>query len=115
MAQGIGIFDPKTVPLNTTNPTRRDTATLPSTETEFGYLVIAWPADNPGTWLLHCHVGFHATEGFGQQVVERRDEIRALIDQSVLNTICDAWNEYGKENSYGLQNKAYTGEWDSGI
>ena len=32
------------------NPPRRDVALLPSG----GYLVIAFKADNPGSWLMHC-------------------------------------------------------------
>lgn len=46
LAQGLGEFDLNTVPLNTKNPTRRDTVTLPSTAHELGYAVIAWPADS---------------------------------------------------------------------
>lgn len=115
LAEGIGPFDPRTVSLNTKNPTRRDTATLTNTATDPGYLVIAFPADNPGTWLMHCHVGFHATEGFALQLVERLDEIPALIDQNVLNATCDTWNEYAQENPYGKQNKAYVGQWESGV
>ena len=26
-------------------------------------MVIRFPADNPGTWLFHCHVEFHAESG----------------------------------------------------
>lgn len=115
LASGIGEFDPRTVPLNTKNPTRRDTATLTNTGTTPGYLVIAFPADNPGTWLLHCHVGFHATEGFAMQIVERLSEIPALIDQDVLNATCDSWNAYSQENVFGRQNKAYVGQWESGV
>lgn len=115
LAQGEGPYDPKNVTLNTKNPTRRDTATLPSNLNETGHLVVAWPADNPGVWLMHCHVGFHATEGFAVQVVERISEIRPLIDQDILNGTCDAWNAYGKVNPFGIQNKVYKGEWDAGV
>lgn len=38
--------------LNFDNPPRRDSATLPG----FGWLVIAFRVDNPGAWLMHCHV-----------------------------------------------------------
>jgi len=38
--------------LNTKNPPFRDTATmLPNS-----YLVFRFKAENPGTWILHCHV-----------------------------------------------------------
>ena len=35
------------------NPPRRDVALLP----RGGYLIIAFRADNPGAWLMHCHIG----------------------------------------------------------
>ena len=38
---------------NFNNPPRRDVALLPSG----GYLAIAFRPDNPGVWLLHCHIG----------------------------------------------------------
>ena len=34
------------------NPPRRDVAFLPNR----GYMVIAFPTDNPGAWLMHCHI-----------------------------------------------------------
>lgn len=34
------------------NPPRRDVATLPIG----GYIVIGFLADNPGSWLMHCHI-----------------------------------------------------------
>ena len=38
---------------NFSNPPRRDVALLPIG----GYLAIAFKPDNPGVWLLHCHIG----------------------------------------------------------
>lgn len=37
------------------NPPRRDVAMLPGS----GYLVVAFRTDNPGAWLMHCHIGWH--------------------------------------------------------
>jgi laccase len=39
---------------NSTAP-RRDSAHLP----EAGWLAIRFVADNPGVWLLHCHINSH--------------------------------------------------------
>jgi FtsP/CotA-like multicopper oxidase with cupredoxin domain len=38
--------------LNFENPTRRDVAMLPPG----GWLVIAFQTNNPGAWLMHCHI-----------------------------------------------------------
>lgn len=55
LEQNIGNFDPATANFNLNNPPRRDTALMPGG----GYLVMAWETDNPGAWLLHCHIGWH--------------------------------------------------------
>ncbi|PVH84523.1 multicopper oxidase [Cadophora sp. DSE1049] len=94
IAQGSGTYDSSTVTLTTDNPPRRDTAMLPSS----GYLVIAFETDNPGAWLMHCHIGWHTSEGFALQLVERIDEITALIDYDTLNSTCTAWDTYVDES-----------------
>ncbi|PHH66301.1 hypothetical protein CDD81_7894 [Ophiocordyceps australis] len=90
LAQGVGTYSPSSVMLNTTNPPRRDTAMLPAK----GYLVLAFESDNPGAWLMHCHIGWHTSEGFALQFVERRKEIPAIIDKPKLLDQCKAWSNY---------------------
>ncbi|PHH90539.1 hypothetical protein CDD83_3344 [Cordyceps sp. RAO-2017] len=89
LAQGVGNYSSATA-LNWDNPPRRDTAMLPGG----GFLVIAFETDNPGAWLMHCHIGWHTTEGFGLQFIERYDEIAPLIDEKVLRDECRAWNTF---------------------
>jgi len=52
LAQGSGTFTPGTTPINLVNPPRRDVALMPGG----GYLVMGWLTDNPGNWLMHCHI-----------------------------------------------------------
>jgi FtsP/CotA-like multicopper oxidase with cupredoxin domain len=52
IAQGTGKYTDD-VPLKLDNPPRRDTAMLPAS----GYLVMAFQTDDPGAWLMHCHIG----------------------------------------------------------
>jgi len=52
-------------------PPRRDTALLP----DKGILVVAWANDNPGAWLMHCHIAWHVSNGFAMQFIERGPEI----------------------------------------
>jgi FtsP/CotA-like multicopper oxidase with cupredoxin domain len=56
LASGTGSYD-STVVLNLQNPPRRDTALMPTA----GYLVLAFITDNPGVWLMHCHIGWHTS------------------------------------------------------
>jgi hypothetical protein len=78
------------VTLNSDNPPRRDVATLPAA----GYLVIAFKTDNPGAWLMHCHIGWHTSEGLDMQFIERSSEAVGLIDYDTFNSTCAAWQSY---------------------
>lgn len=98
LAQGVG---PWNGTVATQNPPRRDTALLLGG----GHLVIRWKTDNPGTWLMHCHIGWHTEEGFVLQFIERQKEITPLIDQRTLNDTCDTW----------VASKIIQAEDDSGI
>ncbi|KAI1338166.1 putative multicopper oxidase [Xylariaceae sp. FL0016] len=79
-------------PLQFANPPRRDVAMLPAN----GFLVIGFVTDNPGTWLMHCHIGWHASQGFALQVVEREAEIAEVCDLSTMESTCSKWNAYVK-------------------
>ncbi|KAF4508824.1 hypothetical protein G6O67_005156 [Ophiocordyceps sinensis] len=96
LAQGTGNYSADT-PLTWRNPPRRDTAMLPAN----GFLVIAFETDNPGAWLLHCHIGWHTSEGFALQFVERYDEIARLTNGETLDSQCRAWNEF--QDAFGIE------------
>ncbi|KAI0835052.1 multicopper oxidase [Hypoxylon sp. FL0890] len=96
LAQGSGSYTSNTT-LTLDNPPRRDTAMLPAS----GYLVLAFETDNPGVWLMHCHIGWHTSEGFALQFVERYDEIASITDADTLNSSCTAWSSYQSSESLG--------------
>lgn len=77
-----------------TNPPRVDVAMLPGS----GYLVVAFKTDNPGAWLMHCHIGWHTEKGFAIQFLERYEEARKLIDCEPLYENCKAWDKYVNES-----------------
>ncbi|CAJ2508541.1 Uu.00g135670.m01.CDS01 [Anthostomella pinea] len=72
------------------NPPRRDVAMLPAN----GYLVLGFITDNPGVWLMHCHIGWHASQGFALQIVERASEIPPMCDADSLDSTCANWKKY---------------------
>ena len=80
------------------NPPRRDVALLPSN----GYLVIAFKADNPGTWLVHCHIAWHASSGLGFQIVENAEVLSKrfgkdpTIQNDLINT-CNTWSDWVRD------------------
>jgi hypothetical protein len=76
--------------LKTNNPIRRDTANLPAR----GYLVLAFESDNPGAWLMHCHIPFHVAAGLGVQFLERSSEIKAKDGFAEMKRTCKNWQTY---------------------
>jgi hypothetical protein len=81
--------------LKTNNPIRRDTATLPAG----GYLVLAFRSNNPGAWLMHCHIPFHVSAGLGVQFIERISEIgQGNGDLGPMREGCKEWQTFHKEN-----------------
>ncbi|KAF2711638.1 multicopper oxidase [Pleomassaria siparia CBS 279.74] len=78
------------VTLNLVNPPRRDVAVLPGN----GYLVVSFLTDNPGAWLMHCHIGWHLSEGLALQFIERESEIPALLDTETLDSTCASWDAW---------------------
>ncbi|KAK9423318.1 putative Laccase 1 [Seiridium unicorne] len=79
--------------LNFNNPTRRDVTMLPA----LGYLILAFKADNPGNWLMHCHIAWHVSGGLAVDFMERRAEQAALInaaDLAAYQQQCADWRAY---------------------
>ena len=61
LAQSNETFDPEKsyATFNFNNPPRRDVILLPA----HGFIAIALKPDNPGAWLVHCHIAWHASAG----------------------------------------------------
>ena len=53
---------------NLVNPPIKDTVMVP----DGGFTVIRFLADNPGYWLMHCHMSWHNHLGMGFVVKVRR-------------------------------------------
>ncbi|KAK0667502.1 multicopper oxidase-domain-containing protein [Cercophora samala] len=86
-------FNGNTSTWNTHNPSRRDVAVLPGR----GYLAIAFELDNPGAWLVHCHIAWHASQGLSLEFVESQSRIRSgLLDRDVdeFERVCRSWHAW---------------------
>ncbi|KAK4615403.1 Laccase-2 [Fulvia fulva] len=92
LAQVDSAFNGTIPPNRVQNPTRRDTALLYGG----GYLALAFKLDNPGIWLVHCHIAWHASSGLALQIVERQDEILSSIGPlDATQKTCDGWHQMG--------------------
>ncbi|KAI4110559.1 MAG: hypothetical protein LQ345_006970 [Seirophora villosa] len=75
------------------NPPRRDVVLLPAN----GFIAIAFKADNPGSWLLHCHIAWHASSGLAMQILERQEAAAQILTPQRLEVVkdgCRKWNEW---------------------
>ncbi|WVZ01141.1 hypothetical protein V8G54_027210 [Vigna mungo] len=61
VGQGFGNYDPVEDPgkFNLVDPVERNTIGVPSG----GWVAIRFVADNPGVWLMHCHIDLHLSWG----------------------------------------------------
>ena len=75
LAQGNDSTKLPNIKLKFGNPPRRDVVLLPSS----GYVVIAFKADNPGSWLFHCHIPWHASSGLALQILERQEDLQKMM------------------------------------
>jgi len=94
LGQGSGTFSSSS-PLNYATPPRRDTATLPGN----GWLALAFSSNNPGAWLMHCHIAWHVSEGLALQWVEEPSQIIWPSSSAMENT-CSNWATYSKNAYY---------------
>lgn len=89
LGAGTGIFD-NTQSLKYDNPPRRDVAMLPPS----GWLVLAFITDNPGAWLMHCHIAWHISLGLGAQFLEGTAELREQGVDAQWTEQCRSWDAY---------------------
>ncbi|RSL78709.1 hypothetical protein CEP51_007958 [Fusarium floridanum] len=86
------------VTLKFDNPPRRDVALIPAG----GYLVVAFKADNPGSWLFHCHIAWHASSGLALQILEREDDLKKMMTEKRLEEtrrVCENWDKWYSNTS----------------
>ncbi|KAJ7914785.1 multi-copper oxidase [Mycena leptocephala] len=84
---GTGRYDPAEVKLNTKNPMRRDTFTVP----KLGWAVVSVVADNVGYWAFHCHIAWHmAAGGLFQIAVLPAEGARVTLPEDIVQQ-CKVW------------------------
>ena len=64
-------YDGNVPGLNLKNPPRKDTIIIPTG----GYVVLRIRSDNPGKWLMHCHIEVHALDGMAMVLNEALDKV----------------------------------------
>ncbi|KAI0834353.1 multicopper oxidase [Hypoxylon sp. FL0890] len=91
LAQERHQWDGKTDSFQFKNPPRRDTAMLPA----HGYLAVAIQLDNPGAWLVHCHIAWHASMGLALEILESAGKITvSSAERKVFDDTCSSWSNW---------------------
>ena len=57
-----------------------------------GYMVWRFKADNPGVWLLHCHMEWHVAAGLTATIIEAPLELQKQSVPSYAFNNCKAQN-----------------------
>ncbi|KAJ2734444.1 ferroxidase fet3 [Coemansia sp. BCRC 34962] len=87
-------------------PARRDTLVIPP----FQYIKVRFRADNPGVWLLHCHMDIHFVLGMAMTFVEAPDVLQRTqkVPPEMLN-LCAKQGIRTTGNAAGSQGLDFTG------
>ena len=85
---------------NTSTHILKDTVIVPAG----GYVVVAFPADNPGYWFLHCHIEVHQLEGMGV-LIEEYSSVQHKGPPEGINNIGNFRWEINDYNSFVKENK----------
>lgn len=102
------------------NPARRDVVLLP----KGGYIVIAFKVDNPGAWLLHCHIAWHASGGLALQILEDREKFQEIMKrknadnqtaEDQKNQVCAKWATWYDNKANRWNNGTGRFQDDSGV
>jgi len=78
-------------------PIRRDTWVLAPA----GYTVVRFIADNPGVWIIHCHMEWHIDAGLTATVIEAPMQLQAQTFPPAMEQICSSQNIPTKGNAAG--------------
>ena len=76
--------------VNPCNPQRRDVQMLPAG----GHLVWQVDAENPGAWPYHCHIAWHASNGFAIDILEQPQQIAQIDIPDDVYQLCRDWDAF---------------------
>ncbi|KAH9818044.1 multi-copper oxidase laccase-like protein [Melampsora americana] len=95
IARGKGTFNSsQTVQYNLVNPTRRDTYVIGGGS----FAIIRVYANNPGVWILHCHIGWHLAAGFAGVFVIQPKVLSTYQEPELNQALCKNGFESSNQN-----------------
>ncbi|KAE8876322.1 hypothetical protein PF005_g29727 [Phytophthora fragariae] len=83
----------------------RDVYTVPPCEVDakgvcvnVGYVVLRFKADNPGVWMMHCHVDWHMAIGMGMVFVEGEAELHKKGPKAFSSSLLSVCKNKSKQS-----------------
>ncbi|CAH7689407.1 multi-copper oxidase laccase-like protein [Phakopsora pachyrhizi] len=98
VASGPGRLTPgqaEMTAFNTTNPLRRDSFIVSGGS----FLVLRVQSNNPGVWILHCHIGWHLAGGFAGVIVIQPDKLSKMVLPQENRELCRAKNYINRDQT----------------
>ena len=91
LGSGPGVYDPATAAplLNSINPPQLDTIVLEA----YTWVLVRFVADNPGAWLMHCHLDFHHAEEMSVLFIIAPERLTGLYPATNF-PVCDSYPPY---------------------
>ena len=87
---------------NLKNPVKKDTIIVPCG----GYTTIRFLADNPGYWMMHCHIDNHHANGMALVIKEgTQEQIKSLVKLDEINTCFKGYE--GKKLNFNKKDDAW--------
>ncbi|KAI1785170.1 laccase [Ganoderma leucocontextum] len=79
---------------NYVNPVRRDTVNIGNVGDN---VTIRFETDNPGPWMLHCHIDWHLQYGMAVILAEDVPDIpKDVVPSKSWDELCPVWSAYGQ-------------------
>lgn len=79
-----GLWDAGRDDLQLSNPLQRDTASV----NPGSWLYLRLLANNPGLWMFHCHISWHASIGLGLVLSVGADQVRSRLGTVETPVMC---------------------------
>jgi len=92
---------PQAATVFASNPLRRDTVSIPAALADDtpGWAQIRFIANNPGIWMFHCHIDWHAEAGLSAMFMEGPLGVGINQPPSYQTRFCDQESQEGSDNS----------------
>eukprot|EP00644_Phytophthora_capsici_P016006 jgi/Phyca11/115385/e_gw1.28.124.1 len=104
-ASAEDVYNNNLPPLKLNGPMARDVYTVPACDIDdtgacvnVGYVVLRFKADNPGVWMMHCHVDWHKAIGMGMIFVEGEAGLREKGPNAFSSTLLSVCKHGSKGN-----------------